>query len=79
MSGCLSLLGEFNILPQILRNQPELLQRRLQILNDLGGDQARFGEAVRILQRVVLEPEDVETSGMSESQTCPRGAPKCAH
>lgn len=79
MSGCLSLPGEFNILPQILRKQPKLLQRRFQILNDLGGDQARFGEAVGIFQGVTFAPEDVETSGMSESQTCPRGAPKCAH
>ena len=41
--------------PQILRNQPELLQRLLQILDYLGGKHPRRWQVVRILPRLVFE------------------------
>jgi hypothetical protein len=37
-----------------------LLQRGAEVFDDLGGDDGRGREAVGVLQRIVLEPEDVE-------------------
>jgi hypothetical protein len=62
-------LKHFHILPQILSNQPKLFQRRLQILHDLGSDDAGFGQVVRILQRLVPQPEDIET-GLVAGDEC---------
>ena len=45
---------------QIPRDEGELLCRRLQILGDLGGDDMRLGEVGRILQAIVLEPQQVK-------------------
>src|SRR5690606_35103700 len=39
---------------------PELLQRSLQILYDLGGEHSRFRQVSAIFQAVVLQPEYVE-------------------
>ena len=60
MQGHLNLLN--NILPQILRNQPKLLQCRLQILNDPRRQHTQRWQVVQIFQRVLLEPEDIEAS-----------------
>src|SRR5215212_6580150 len=38
----------------------ELLQRRSQVLDDLGGDDLRRGQVRGVLQRLVLQPEHVE-------------------
>ena len=45
---------------QIPRDQPKLLQRRLQVLNDFLGDDIRRREVVGISQAFVLQPEDVQ-------------------
>jgi hypothetical protein len=38
----------------------ELLQRREEVLRNLGGDHVRVGQVGRVLQGLVLQPEDVE-------------------
>src|SRR5262249_49421022 len=45
---------------QSLRNRAEQLQGRLQVLGDLFGQDIGFREAVRVLQTLVLEPEQIE-------------------
>ena len=45
---------------QIRRDLGELLQRRLQIFDDLGGDHVGVGQVGGVLQALVLEPEDVQ-------------------
>ena len=40
-------------------NLGELIQSRLQVLDDLGGDYVGIWQVGRILQAVVFEPDDV--------------------
>lgn len=53
---------------QVLGNRLELLQRRAEVLDDFGGDDGGVGEVVGVLQRIVLEPEDVEAGLVAGDQ-----------
>lgn len=48
------------VILQILVDTPELHQRRLQVLHDLRRQHVGVGEAVAVLQALVLQPEDVQ-------------------
>jgi hypothetical protein len=50
------------------RHAPELRQRRLQVLDDLGGDDVRGREVGAILQAFVLQPEDVEIEAVAPGE-----------
>jgi hypothetical protein len=72
-----------SLLPQTLRNRPELLQHRLQFLHDLGRQRVRLGHIGRLLQRLVAQPKDVQVDLVAGQQflvgerapaTFPRGA-----
>ena len=52
--------GTRRVAIQIPRNQPELLQRRLKVIDDLLRDHLGRGQVVAVGQALVLEPEDVE-------------------
>ncbi len=54
-SLCISIL-----VSEVFRNQFELLQRRFQVFDHLLRDHLRSRKVLRVLQRFVLEPEDVE-------------------
>jgi len=43
----------------VLRDGFELLQGGAEVFDDFGGDDGGVGEVVGVLQRLVLEPEDV--------------------
>jgi hypothetical protein len=50
----------FASLPKVHCDLRELVQRRLQIFRDLGGDHVGIGEIGRILQTFIFQPEDVQ-------------------
>lgn len=45
---------------QISGNRSELIQRRVQILGNFGGDDVRIVQIGRVLQVLNFEPEDVQ-------------------
>ena len=51
-------MGSF--IPKFRRDPLELLQRRLQVLRDLLRQHLRLRQVLRILQTLILEPEDVQ-------------------
>jgi len=50
------------LLFQFVRDRSELVQRRLQILCDFGGDHIGIGKVSRVFQAVILQPEDVQAN-----------------
>ena len=56
------------MLAQVLCDQGELVQRGLQILDDLGGDHVGGGEIGGVFQAVVFEPEDVQAGFVALDQ-----------
>ncbi len=60
---------------KIARNQPELLQRRLQVFHNFLGDHCRGGQLVAVGQAVVFEPEDVQTGFVAGGQKADWPAP----
>ena len=54
--------------PKISRNLHKLVQGGLQILGNLGGDHVRIGEIGRILQALVLQPENIQADFVTFQQ-----------
>lgn len=46
----------------------ELLQSRLEVLDDLGGDDAGGGEVVGVFEALVAEPEDIQAGLVARHQ-----------
>jgi hypothetical protein len=53
-------LGSSRTATQIGRDEGELIQGRLQVLDDLGRDDLGRGQIVGVLQALVAKPEDVQ-------------------
>jgi len=45
---------------QIVSDLSKLLQRCLQVLDDLGGQHIRIGQVGRVFQRFIPQPKDVQ-------------------
>jgi hypothetical protein len=50
------------------RDLAEALKGRFQALDDLGGDLVRRRQQIRVIQAVVLQPEDVEVDLVAPDQ-----------
>ena len=55
-------------LSNISRDQHKLIQRGLQVLSDFSGDHVRIGEIGRILQALVLQPENIQADFVTFQQ-----------
>ncbi len=56
------------LLCHIFRDLAELLQRRLQILDDLLRQHVRIGQIGRIFQRLIAQPADIEVDFIARDQ-----------
>src|SRR5437016_11155624 len=61
---------------QAQRDFAEAVERRLQILDDFGGNLVGGRQEVGVVERVVLEPEDVEVDLVASDEVGMREAPE---